>query len=141
MKKYRFIFLGLAILLYVTVTACSGETVPDESASSIVDELLPDNITSVELSIAYNTELKTQTLTQTEIEELSAWVSQLSLTHRSFQEGKTPGDGEGGLAYWFNFNDDAMYFSWVDIGRAQYIIYSGEWYEINNTSEPPLDLP
>ena len=141
MKRFRFIFLGLAILLCVTVTACSGETVPDESASSIVDELIPDNISSVELSFAYDTELKTQTLTQTEIEELSAWVSQLSLTHRLFQEGETPSDTEGGTFYGFSFNDDEMYFAWVDIGSKHFIHYEGEWYEINNTSEPPLDLP
>lgn len=141
MKKFRFVFLVLAILLCVTVTACSINTAPDESMSSIVDELIPDNITNVELSIAQYGVVESQMLTQTEIEELSAWVSQLSLTHRSFQEGETPGDGEGGRAYCFSFNDDAMSFSWIDIGKEQYILYEDEWYEINNTSEPPLDLP
>ena len=141
MKKYRFFFLALAILLCFSVTACSGEAVPDESASSIVDELIPDNITNVELSVAHNAELKTQTLTQAEIEELSEWVSQLSLTHRSFQEGETPSDGEGGSAYIFSFNDDEMSFAWIDTGSKHFIHYEDEWYEINNTSNAPLEMP
>ena len=141
MKKYRFFFLTLAILLCFSVTACSDETVPDESASSIVDELIPDNITNVELSVAHNAELKTQTLTQAEIEELSEWVSQLSLTHRSFQEGETPSDGEGGSAYIFSFNDDEMSFAWIDTGSKHFIHYADEWYEINNTSDAPLEMP
>lgn len=141
MKKYRFFFLALAILLCFSVTACSGETAPDESASSIVGELIPGNITNAELSVAHNAELKTQTLTQAEIEELSEWVSQLSLTHRSFQEGETPSDGEGGSAYIFRFNDDEMSFAWIDTGSKHFIHYEDEWYEINNTSDAPLEMP
>lgn len=33
MRKIRFIILGLAILLSITVAACSGKTVPDEGIS------------------------------------------------------------------------------------------------------------
>ena len=141
MKKFRFSFLVLTILLCFSVTACSGKTAPEESASSIVDELIPDNITNVELRVAHNAELKTQTLTQAEIEELSKWVSQLSLTHRSFQEGETPSEGDGGSAYIFSFNDDEMSFAWIDTGSKHFIHYEDEWYEITNTSEAPLDLP
>ena len=140
MKKYRFFFLALVILLCFSVTACSGETVPDESASSTVDKLIPDNITNVELTVAHNAELKTQTLTQAEIEELSEWVSQLSLTHRSFQEGETPSDGEGGSAYIFSFNDDEMSFAWIDTGSKHFIHYEDEWYEINNTLDAPFKM-
>ena len=140
MKKFRFVFLGLAILLCATVSACSGKTVPDESMSSTIDKLVPENITKVELSIAHAGVLESQMLTQTEIEELSAWVSQLSLTHRSFQEGETPNDADGGTFYSFSFNDDEMSFAWVDTGSKHFIHYGDEWYEINNSSEPPLDL-
>ena len=134
MKKFRFVFLGMTILLCVIVTACYGRT-----ASSITDELVPENITNVELSLARGGVVESRMLTQTEIEELSAWVSQLSLTHRSFQKGEAPGDGNGQTIYTFSFNNDAMSFVWVDTGKKHYILYKDEWYETKNTSEPPFD--
>lgn len=141
MKKIRLILIGLAILLCLTVTACSGRTVPDESVSSVIGELVPEDIVNVELSVAHAGVLESRALTQAEIEELGAWVSRLSLTRRTFQEGETPNDRNGGTFYAFSFNDDEMYFAWVDTGSERFIHYEDEWYEITNTSEPPLDFP
>ena len=137
MKKFILVFLGLAILLCAAVTACSDRTVT-------IDGLIPKNITNAELSGHVHAEAEeTRALTQTEIEELSAWVSKLSLRHRTFEAGEAPGDYNGGSAYTFSFNDGEASFTWIDIGTKdnKYIRYENEWYEIRNTLESPLNLP
>lgn len=140
MKKYRFLFLSLAILLSFSVTACSGKT---ENMSSVIDELVPENITSVELGGGqYNGGwVEPRELSSTEIEDLNTWISQLSLSHKTFEKGNSPGDLAGGTGYTFNYNGDEISFTWVDIGTGKYIYYENEWYEITNTSDAPLDLP
>lgn len=133
MKKLRFVFLELAILLCVTVTGCSNE-----SASSVI--VLPENITSIEMSGYYNGELEPSALTQAEIDELGTWITQLSLKHRTYAEGETPNKvWNGGVSYDFNINDGEISFAWVHSDKV-YILYDSEWYEIMNTSEPPLSL-
>lgn len=137
MKKYIFPILALAILLCFSLFACS------ENEMTALDLLIPENITSAELGGGqYNGGwVEPRELSQTEIEDLSAWVSQLSLIHKPFEKGNSPGDLNGGTAYTFNFNGNETSFSWVDIGTEQYIHYENEWYEIIDTSGTPLGLP
>ena len=79
-------------------------------------------------------------MTQEEIEELNAWLSELSLEHRTYAERKAPNEvWNGGSSYQFNVNDGELSFAWVYIDKA-YFRYDGEWYEITNTSAPPLNL-
>lgn len=135
MKKFSSILLTLSILLCFTITGCSNESV-----SSVIDEVLPESITSIEMSGYYNGELEPWELTQTEIDELRIWINQLSLEHRTYAEGETPNRvWNGGTSYGFNVNDGELFFDWVYIDKA-YILYDGEWYEITNTLTPPLDL-
>lgn len=77
MKKYKFSILALAILLCFSLTACSEN---DRSAS---DLLIPENITSVELGGGqYNGDwVEPRELSQTEMEDLNTWVSQLFLIY------------------------------------------------------------
>jgi len=146
MKKLSIFLFGIAILLCVSFTACSRGLVPgapDDKTSAIVDEMIPESIVRVELGGGqYNGGwVEPRELSQTEIEELSTWVSQLSLTHRTFEEGESPGDLSGCTAYTFNYNEDETSFTWVDTGTEKYIYYADEWYEITNTLDAPLDLP
>jgi len=136
MKKFSSILLALSILLCFTITGCSNE-----SASSVINEVLPENITSIEMSGFYNGgELEPWELTQTEIDELRTWINQLSLEHKTYAEGKTPNRvWNGGTSYGFNVNDGEVSFAWANIDKA-YIVYDGEWYEVMNPSTPPLDL-
>ena len=130
MKKYGFLLLALAILLCFSVTACFGKT---ESMSSV----------SVELGGGqYNGGwVEPRELSPTEIEDLNTWISQLSLSHKTFEKGSSPGDLSGGTGYTFYYNGDEISFTWVDIGTGRYIYYEDEWYEITNTSDAPLGLP
>lgn len=135
MRKFSYILLVLSILLCFTITGCSNE-----STSSVIDEVLPESITSIEVSGYYNGELEPWELTQTEIDELRTWIDQLSLEHRTYAEGETPNRvWNGGTSYGFNVNDGELLFDWVHSDKV-YILYDSEWYEIMNTSTPPLDL-
>ena len=51
MKRFRFVLLGLVILLCVTVTACSGKTVPDESISEGLTSEYEGNDTEITNSL------------------------------------------------------------------------------------------
>ncbi len=138
MKKYSQILSMLAVLLCVMVTGCSSK---DNGISPIFGNALPEKITSIEVSGFYNgSDLEPWQLTQEEIEELNAWLSELSLEHRTYAEGKAPNEvWNGGSSYQFNVNDGELSFAWVYIDKA-YFRYDGEWYEITSTSAPPLDL-
>ena len=138
MKKYRLILSMLAVLLCVTVTGCSSK---DKGISPILGDVLPEKITSIEVSGFYNGgDLEPWQLTQEEIEELNAWLSELSLKHRTYDEGKAPNEvWNGGSSYQFNVNDGELSFAWVYIDKA-YFWYDGERYEIINKSVPPLNL-
>lgn len=135
MKKSGFIMFALSVLLCLTITGCSNE-----SASSVISEAIPENITRIEVSGYRNGELEPWELTQAEIEELNTWIPQLSLKHRTYAEGESPNKVyNGGIGYTFNINDGEMSLTWSYIDKA-YILYDDEWYEITNTSTPPLDL-
>ena len=51
MKKYRLILSMLAVLLCITVTGCSSK---DKGISPILGDVLPEKITSIEVSGFYN---------------------------------------------------------------------------------------
>ena len=138
MKKFSQILSIMVVLLCVMVTGCSSK---DNGISPILGDALPEKITSIEVSGFYNGgDLEPWQLTQEEIEELNAWLSELSLKHRTYDEGKAPNEvWNGGSSYHFNVNDGELSFAWVYIDKA-YFWYDDEWYEIINKSVPPLNL-
>ena len=138
MKKYHLILSMLSVLICAVVIGCSSK---DADISSILGDALPEKITSIEVSGYYNGGvLEPWELTREEIEELNAWLSELSLKHRTYAEGEAPNEvWNGGTAYQFNVNDGQLSFAWTYIDKA-YFRYDGEWYEIINKSVPPLNL-
>lgn len=138
MKKFSQILSIMVVLLCVMVTGCSSK---DNGISPILGDALPEKITSIEVSGFYNGgDLEPWQLTQEEIEELNAWLSELSLEHRTYDEGKAPNEvWNGGSSYQFDVNDGELSFTWIYIDKA-YFWYDGEWYEIINKSIPLLNL-
>ena len=136
MKRLYPAAIVLSMLSCLIVTGCSAE-----NTSSVISEAIPENITHIEVSGFYNGALEPWELTQTEIEELDTWIAQLSLKHRTYAEGEAPNEVyAGGVCYRFDINDGEMSFTWVHIDAA-YLPYDGGWYEITNTTTPPLGLP
>ena len=136
MKRFGFIVLVLSTLLCTALTACSKS-----NDISVINDAIPETITSIEVSGFHGgSELKPWELTQEEIEELNVWLPELSLEHRTYAKGEAPNEvWNGGTSYRFNVNDGVLSFNWVYIDKA-YIQYDDEWYEITNTSAPPLGL-
>lgn len=136
MKRFGFMVLVLSALLCTALIGCSKS-----NDISVINDAIPETITSIEVSGFHGgSELKPWELTQKEIEELNVWLPELSLEHRTYAKGEAPNEvWNGGTSYRFNVNDGELSFNWVYIDKA-YIQYDGEWYEITNTSAPPLDL-
>ena len=132
MKK-RWFLCGLVLAVSLILAGCSN------AESGIIS--LPDDVKTVVVIVDRNgSEMEPQELEQTEIDALLIWINQLSLTHRTYDEGKTPNlVWNGGSSYKFNINDNELSFSYVYIDKA-YIHYNDEWYEIKAPSTPPLDL-
>lgn len=141
MKKETIILLMLSVFLCFAVTGCSNESIFHKDTASGLAEMLPENIISIEVSGFYNGgDLQAWELGQDEIEELTAWVTELSLKHCLFDEGKAPNEYWcGGVSYTFDINNGELSFTWIYIDKA-YVRYHGEWYEIISSSEPPLGL-
>ncbi len=135
MKTFKSAVLVLLMLLCLIVIGYSSK-----NTSSVLSKAIPENITHIEVSGFYNGELEPWELTQAEIEELNTWITQLSLKRRTYAEGEAPNEVySGGVCYSFNINHGEMSFTWTHINKA-YIQHDGEWYEITNTTAPPLDL-
>lgn len=136
MKRFGFIVLVLSTLLCTALTGCSKS-----NDISVINDAIPEEITSIEVSGFHGgSELQPWELTQEEIEELNVWLPELSLEHRTYAKGEAPNEvWNGGTSYRFNVNDGELSFNWVYIDKA-YIQYDDEWYEITNTSAPPLGL-
>ena len=139
MKRKLYNCICLWCFVIFTLCACGKQGNANDSDSSVL--AIPENIISIKVDGFYNGgQLEPWELTQTEIEELSTWINQLSLKHRVYAEGETPNMiWNGGTSYGFNINDGELSFSWVYLDKT-YILYDGEWYEITNTSNPPLNL-
>lgn len=137
MKKNRFYVFALFVLLCLIVIICVGK----RGSSFLISEMIPENITRIEVSGFQNGgELEPWELDQEEIEELTEWLSELSLRHKTYGEGKSPNIiWNGGVSYEFNINDGELSFAWLYIDKA-YIYYDDEWYVIVNKSEAPLNL-
>lgn len=97
MKKNRFYVFALFVLLCLIVIIC----VCRRGSSFMISEMIPENITRIEVSGSQNGgELEPWELDQEEIEELTEWLSELSLMHKTYSEGKSPNIiWNGGVSY------------------------------------------
>lgn len=134
MKNSRWITLFLSIMFIFFITGCNNQ-----EDTSIVGELISsDAIGQVDISYMYAAEVTEWKLEQDKIEDFKSWVLALSLEHKTFEEGSSPGDSDGGSVYNFNINNGKTTFSYVMTGEVKYIIFRDEWYEVSNPSDPPV---
>ena len=74
------------------------------------------------------------------VDALMEWYNGLSLEHVAFDEGKSPGDEEGGEAFWFESDDGSFpEFSYIISGPDRhYVTKDSEWYRVKAPSRPPV---
>ena len=137
MKKL--IALVLALVCVLGLIGCGNSTQNSENKQIIT---LPSEVKEVEVSGYYNgSVINAGDFIIENFDEFAEWFSQLSLEHRTFEEGKNPGEMyAGGNSYTFDINDGALTFTYAVGGSpvTAYIIYDEEWYEVLNPSELPF---
>lgn len=134
MKNSRWITRFLPILFIFAIAGCVNQ-----EDTSIVSELIPsDAIEQVDISYAYAAEITEWELEQDKIGDFKSWAMALSLEHKTFEEGNSPGDRDGGGVYNFSINNEKTTFSYVMPGEDRYIVFRDEWYEVSNPSDPPV---
>lgn len=77
-------------------------------------------------------------LSDTEKAALSEWLGGLKLEHRTYPDGETPGDSDGGEAYLFTFSDGGL--SYINNGMdSRFILFEGEWYALIKPEKFPIE--
>ncbi len=132
MKKCILI-LGLSALLVYALIGCS------KSGNEDVVQLLPGNLERVGVTYWHSGKETKWEIEHEEMADWKSWVDGLSLKQKSFEEGHTPGDSDGGKSYDFHLNDGETSFSYIITGRNSYILFDGEWYFVSNPKEPPFE--
>ena len=136
MKKL--IALVLALVCVLGLVGCDNSAQNNDNSELIID--LPSEVNAVEVSGYYNgSVINAGDFVVEDFDTFVTWISQLSLEHRTFEEGKTPSETQaGGNSYHFNVNNGALSFTYADGGIEAYIVYNEEWYEVLNPSELPF---
>ncbi|MBS6397350.1 MAG: hypothetical protein KH452_09420 [Clostridiales bacterium] len=132
MKKYIVIIIANVCML--SMSGCQ-KTVSGSDVFS-----MPGEISKVEISGYYDgSVINAGDFVVENFNELATWLSNLSLQHRTFADGKTPSETQsGGDSYIFTINNDVLTFTYADGGTTEYIVYNEEWYEVLNPSELPF---
>jgi hypothetical protein len=128
MKKSFLIFA--AVMLFV-LSACANQS------NKFSIEMLPDQIEQIAVSHYLSGEQTEWTIKGEELEAWKAWLGGLSARQKSFEEGSTPGDVDGGEVYSFVINNGESGVSYVINGPDDcYLLFEGEWYVVSNPTDP-----
>ena len=138
MKKQLFLFLTLSFLL---VLAACGSSSADSASDRLIS--MADSMTEVEVTHIISGTMSQWTVGSDTLEPLKNWMLGLNSTLVRFEEGRSPGDEEGGEVYWFDGTDaDHPGFSYIINGPDRcYLLIDGTWYSVSNPSNPPVTEP
>ncbi len=127
----RHIISALFLVAILTVVLFVG-------GSSTDVKLLPESIEQVDVTYSvYSNTTEKRTLDSAGVSDWTVWVEGLSLKHKTFDNGETPGTVyAGGEAYLFDINNGELTFSYIDFGTEAYIYYRDEWYKVLKPKSP-----
>lgn len=140
MKKHLPLILTLGFLL--ALTACKTSS-PDPASDNLISAFIADSVTEVEITHMVSGTASQWTADSDELEALKEWISGLDYRVIQFEEGNSPGDGDGGEVYDFDMTDaDHPGISYVINGPDKcYLLMDGNWYRVSNPSDPPVTEP
>ena len=122
-------FIGTAVVLLL-LSACSDE------AGRFSISMLPEDIDQVTVAHHLSGETDEWTIEGDALENWKSWLDSLSAQQKSFEEGRTPGDVDGGEVYTFDINSGEQDVSYVINGdEDHYLMFSDEWYVISNPAD------
>ena len=135
MKKY------IMLVFILTIGVCNivgcGRAEPDSEISALK---ISDDITKVNVVHMDCGGIIQWVAEGSEIDELRNWVNGLEYALFEYEEGKSPGDGEGGEVYRFTYDEGSdLEFSYVINGPDKcYLLIEDCWYVVKNPSRPPI---
>ena len=134
MKKYA--LPVVVLLLCIMLTACSSKTTVDSKGQS--SPLISDEVTKVNITHILAGQLTEWSIEGDDVETLRLWANGLEYELREFEEGNTPGDGDGQEAYWFELTGgNYPGFDYIICGPDDcYLLMEDSWYVVSNPSAP-----
>lgn len=102
-----------------------------------------DDVTGIKITHVLMGQLTEWNIEGDDIEALRAWSNGLECEPCEFEEGNTPGDGDGQETYWFELTGgEYPDFDYVICGPNDcYLFVENNWYIVNNPSDPPVEAP
>ena len=78
-----------------------------------------------------------------QLDALRAWAHGLKYEHKTYADGQSPGDTDGGEIYDFVLTEgDYPGFAYVINGPDDcHLVIEGEWFSVSNPSIPPIVIP
>ena len=136
----RFIMFALVIAALLSLVGC-GQS--NSALGNPSDISIPDSVTGVEVTHIISGTESQWTINSDELETLKSWILGLNYSMVQFEEGHSPGDGDGGELYRFDMTGaDHPGFSYVKNGPDRcYLLMDGNWYSVSNPSNPPVTEP
>lgn len=135
----RLIVLLFALISTVSLAGCNQAPGSDR----LISVYIGDEVTKVDIT-HYISGRSTEWAAEGEdVDDLRDWVSKLEYELFAFEEGQSPGDGDGGEVYDFTLTEgDCPGFSYVINGPEDcYLLIEGNWYSVSNPSDPPVREP
>ena len=142
----RFAAYILFVVCIFNLAGCTGkaDTPSDgEEPGKPIAAYIGDDVTGVKITHVLMGELTEWNIEGDGIDALRLWANGLEYELREFEEGNTPGDGEGQEAYWFELTGgDYPGFDYIICGPDDcYLLIENNWYAVKNPSDPPVEAP
>ena len=140
----RYTVIAMTFFLIITISSCKENK--SHQAETLSGEDLAKGIQSIVLDTASSkNELPRITVTrffsneecilqdELDIEQFYNWLNSLELELHIYEQGQSPGDGNGGTGYEFSAGCDKDF---LFVYRPGVILYSGDWYQVHNQDYP-----
>ena len=100
-------------------------------------------VTKVDVTHILSGQLQEWTADGEQVDALREWANGLEYEHRTYADGQSPGDTDGGEVYDFVLTEgDYPGFTYVINGPDDcHLIIEGEWFAVNNPTTPPITAP
>ena len=143
----RYIALLLTLCLPLVAAGCGSGDITDPGSGDRGGRpyaaYIGEDVTKVEVIHVLSGQVEEWTAEGDDINALRDWASGLKYEHKTYDEGQSPGDAEGGEMYSFELTEgDYPGFTYYVGGPDNsHLVIEGEWFSVSNPSAPPIDAP
>ncbi len=130
----KIISLVMVLVLGLSMAGCN------QQEETITPTLIPDEISSIEVTHDFYPLEITKELDNDEIVIIKEWAAALEWEQTPLGEEETPDSYAGGEAWIFHVNNGEITFTYVYQGVSSAILIDSEWYAVENPSNPPVEI-